>query len=295
MHFEAVFSHQLAFFIMVLVRYLISVFCLCTAVVPTAYAQRVYASTEQHSAKLSATVLFISTTFSEVTNPTLAVDGDDNTSSNLFVSLGVLGLIDAWQNAQFTPVKPTAKSPVIVQFTAINSSATVLDLLGGVALQTTNNNGSAITSRSGSELLNLLGIFSSGSIKTVILPAPDQTYDGVRLSISAVLATAINAKYYYAFFVKPPTISNVTVCSGQGALLTVTNVQSGYQYKWYTQETGGTALATTTGGTYTTTPVTSATSYYVEAMDSGVYPSARTRVDISVLPKPSTPLVHLNN
>lgn len=79
-----------------------------------------------------------------------------------------------------------------------------------------------------------------------------------------------------------PTANNALICTNSGtAILTVTNQQSGYVYKWYTASTGGTLL--TTGTSYTTGTLTSTTIYYVQAGNSTTCPaSSRTPVTVTV-------------
>jgi len=60
--------------------------------------------------------------------------------------------------------------------------------------------------------------------------------------------------------------SNVDVCAGNPATLTVSNPVNGVTYSWYTVATGGTAEFT--GTTVTTGAITANTTYYVEAADA---------------------------
>ena len=76
-----------------------------------------------------------------------------------------------------------------------------------------------------------------------------------------------------------PVANAVTVCPGNTATLTVQNPQAGYTYNWYDVLTGGTSLGT--GTSFTIPAVSTATTWYVEAVD-GSCTSVRTSVLVSV-------------
>ncbi|RYE23014.1 MAG: gliding motility-associated C-terminal domain-containing protein, partial [Sphingobacteriales bacterium] len=78
------------------------------------------------------------------------------------------------------------------------------------------------------------------------------------------------------------------VISGQTATLTATSTTAGATFRWYTTATGGTAIFT--GAAYTTAPLTSTTTYYVEARiaGTGCTSTQRTAVTVTVNPIFST-------
>ncbi|MCA6455252.1 MAG: tandem-95 repeat protein [Chitinophagaceae bacterium] len=87
-----------------------------------------------------------------------------------------------------------------------------------------------------------------------------------------------------------PTISGVTgtltICSGLTTTLTAASATSTPTYKWYSAATGGTLLYT--GAAYTTTALTTTTSFYVEVTSAGGCVSAsRTQVTVTVNSKPT--------
>jgi hypothetical protein len=65
------------------------------------------------------------------------------------------------------------------------------------------------------------------------------------------------------------TNTPVSVCTGTSATLTAT-ASAGSSVRFFSTATGGTALATTTAGTYTTPALTAATTYYAEAYSGSV-------------------------
>lgn len=84
----------------------------------------------------------------------------------------------------------------------------------------------------------------------------------------------------------PPTAAGATVCSGSTATLAAT--APGGIYQWYAAATGGTPLST--GAAYTTQPITTTTSFYVQTTVNGI-PSNRTQVTVTVNPIPTAPVL----
>ncbi len=81
-----------------------------------------------------------------------------------------------------------------------------------------------------------------------------------------------------------PTANNATICSGSNTTLTAT--APGGTYNWYDSVSGGTPLFT--GASFTTTNLTSTTTYYVQTTVNGCT-SARTAVTVTVNPIPDAP------
>lgn len=81
-----------------------------------------------------------------------------------------------------------------------------------------------------------------------------------------------------------PTASGTTICAGNTATLAAT--APGGIYQWYDAATGGTLLAT--GAAYTTQPLITTTSFYVQTTINGVA-SNRTQVTVTVNPVPAAP------
>ena len=74
-----------------------------------------------------------------------------------------------------------------------------------------------------------------------------------------------------------PTISNISICTGQTATLTASGVSG--TVNWYATSSGGSSIFT--GNPFVTPSLTSATSYWV-SQTVGSCESARTQVDISI-------------
>jgi hypothetical protein len=245
-----------------------------------AEAQRVYANTEQHSATQSLII-----TLSEVTNPLSAIDTPNLTNySTLFTTLGALALIEAWQNVQF-PTTPLTSSPVIIKY---GGSASLISLLTGTSIQPTSGGALVGSAYSQSTLLSLLSVGATDA--EIMLPAPNISYNGIRLKVSStLLGAALTARYYYAFYVTAPSVSNQTICSNTTATLTITNPQAGYVYKWY-NTTMDTLLQSSTAISFTTPVLSAAKTYKVVAYESSsptAFYSGNTTVNVNINPLPT--------
>lgn len=91
----------------------------------------------------------------------------------------------------------------------------------------------------------------------------------------------------------PVVVSNITVCPGTAATLSVQNPNALYTYTWYTTANGGTAVG---NGANFTTPVINATATYYVAASNGNCSSA-TRAGTTVTPSsaPPVPTLEANN
>jgi len=158
-----------------------------------------------------------------------------------------------------------------------------LNVLNAITIQAVS--GSAAVSP-GYQINSLASLLTEDQAKEIILN-PDQDFDGVQILARSLVAD-IEIETFYAFYLAPPQVAAepVTVCQGDPAELSVTNVQAGYTYKWYTTATGGSPFVSSTTGTCITPPVSSATKFYVEAVESTGVVSARVPVDVLVVPKP---------
>jgi gliding motility-associated-like protein len=87
--------------------------------------------------------------------------------------------------------------------------------------------------------------------------------------------------------------SNVAVCAGSNAVLSVLNPVSGYTYAWYNTPTGGTRLNSDSGRVYTVSNVSGPATYYVEAINDtcGAVSATRTAVTVNVASALDAPTV----
>lgn len=265
---------------------------LLVGVVKMGYGQRVYADAQQNT----ATPLLASV--SNAGNATLNNNSDTSLYSTLNVTLGLVGLVSAQQNLQFVNVvKPTANTPVIVKF---GTPGSILELLGGFSVQRTNNNNNTLVAPSygGVGLLELLNLFGGGSVAMLKIPPTGAVFDGVRLTVNTTLGVARTSSYYYAFYITPPQLTNNEVfrCEEETGEAIINNFQAGYTYRLYTTETGGTEIpeaATTTAAL--TLPSNLEGTYWLEARENDIYPSARTEINITVVPQPGHPQLSISD
>ncbi len=85
-----------------------------------------------------------------------------------------------------------------------------------------------------------------------------------------------------------PAAEDAAICTGTAADLTVTSPDVSLTYKWYTSATGGSAIGT--GTSFNTGTLTSARTYYLEAVTAAGCVSPRAQVNVTVTPLPATPL-----
>ncbi len=83
-----------------------------------------------------------------------------------------------------------------------------------------------------------------------------------------------------------PTAVGTTICAGDSATISAT--APGGTYEWYNAASGGTLLQT--GANYTTPPLLTSTTYYVQTTAAGCT-SPRTAVTVTVNPTPASPTV----
>ncbi|MBB2149771.1 Ig-like domain-containing protein [Pedobacter gandavensis] len=88
---------------------------------------------------------------------------------------------------------------------------------------------------------------------------------------------------------EPVLATELPVCYGSTASLTVNNVVPGLNYNWYTAATGGASVFS--GATFVTPALTASTTYYVEANSPGCGSSTRTAVPVTVNPIVNLPQV----
>lgn len=138
-----------------------------------------------------------------VSNQNNAIDGNPQTHSTITTGLGLLGIGTTWQTLQWDHTIP-AGTPVTIK---LGPEYSLLSLAGGISVVGTKRNslGHAIDvgvlKPVSGALLNLLpgqNIVEYTFVPSTIGGAKD--YDGVRISIGALLSVAQNAKVYGAYY-----------------------------------------------------------------------------------------------
>ncbi|WP_343667182.1 gliding motility-associated C-terminal domain-containing protein [Chitinophaga sp.] len=210
-----------------------------------------------------------------------AVDNSTATASVIHTILGVGSYV---QQSLIFPA-PGVKGDSVRIKLGFTTGLTDLSALSGIQISSSNNataNNDAVTLNS--SLVNLQ--WMNGNRDLVYTFAPGAAFDRVNIRLNGA-ATALTALKVYSaeIFAGTPTVEKDTVyvCAGSAATLKATG--PGTTFRWYSQPTGGTALAN--GATYTVTPTTNAI-YYVEGVSSsGCANPVRKAVYVIVgLPQP---------
>lgn len=252
---------------------------LLVGAVKEGYGQRVYAD----STASEATPILAS-----VSNPGNASDNNYSNYSLLNI-ISLLGSSYAWQTLFFSYIKlPKPTSPVIIKFRPPGS---LVGLGDGLQASMRLNGTSVGTIYSVNNTLDLLWLLSDGADYEFIMPSQNNSFNGVRLQLNSILGIT-SARLYYVFYITPPQLNSVFRCEGDDGEAIIENFQSGYTYRLYTTETGGTPI----GGTETTTKnliipwnPDPNVNYWLEAREDDKYPSARTKINITVIPQPGKP------
>ena len=229
-----------------------------------------------------------------VTNPGYAVDDDVNTSSSLFIPVGIGGFVT--QRVAFTgistpgdQVKLSLTSTGALLTLSVAPSITVTTYNNGVS----NNDEMPITNPLIS--LNLL----SGNTGATVQFTPAKPFDAVELKLNSGLLgllTSINFNYAQRI-IAPPTVSSAAVaaCQGGSASLAVSNPAAGVTYTWY--DGSGAVVASNTATFATPTTLTAGTYTYSVAAIRGTCASVKTPVTVTItgsapapVPAPGNPL-----
>lgn len=265
-------------------------FVVCTLLflgaVKVGYGQRVYANATEVNCNYN-----LLTCLNGVQNGPNAVGGNHNTSSDIIVTLSG----SAWQSLRFTgAVTPTSKSPITIK---LQAPIALLNLLGGVRIQKTRGSGTNRqligTEYRDDQLLDLLGLLSGGSYEFQ-MPVEYDSFDGVRVYMNSTLGVLTTVNYFYAFFIVPPQLvsPSAEICENESATIQLSHFEPGYKYNVYSTETGGAPIAETASSPQIPLPEFATEgifTYWVEAVDSDTYVSARVPFTVTVHPKPPTP------
>ena len=227
-----------------------------------------------------------------VTNPSNPVNNANlNDYSTYNITVGLLG-VSVYQDLIFPSVNANPGCDSLVIGIGNNTALLTAALLGGITVQT--YNGTTANNDVTTVSNNILRLLSGDTTRGEIVVRPTQAFDRVRISLTSSLVGALSAfRLYYAFTDKTilpaPVLSggnSVTVCAGSGASLTASDTVSAATIMWFTQASGGTAVAT--GGTYTVTPSVT-TTYYAEADLGSCSSPSRSAVTVTVNPLPAVP------
>ncbi|HVI46740.1 MAG TPA: gliding motility-associated C-terminal domain-containing protein [Chitinophaga sp.] len=194
-----------------------------------------------------------------------AVDNSTATSSSLHV---VLGLLNGY--TQQTLIFPNPGNSGDSVRLGLSTDVGLADVGVLTAISVSSYNGT--TSNADEVTINDPGVnlqLLTGTPKATLTFKPKGQFDRVVVRLTSGIATALTSLniYYAQIFAGAPTVEKDTVyaCAGSPAVLKATG--PGATFRWYTQQTGGSPIAT--GATYTINSVTANAVYYVEAVSGG--------------------------
>jgi len=220
-----------------------------------------------------------------VNNPTFAIDNDIETSSSLFIPLGINSFVS--QRVGFSGVSQ-AGDKVRIRLT---SEAVLLSLALAPSIVITtyngvvsNNDGMAINN----PLLNLQLL--NGGSDAIIEFTPTSPFDGIEVRLNSGLLGALSSinLNYAQRIVAPPTVvaTSVTACQGSSATLAVANPVAGTTYNWYRE----TDLVASTSTYLTPLNLVAGTYNYFVSGTRNNCESARTAITVTIAPLPAAPV-----
>jgi hypothetical protein len=83
------------------------------------------------------------------------------------------------------------------------------------------------------------------------------------------------------------TVTDGSVCGSGPVTLNITGSAGTTEFRWYSSQTGGTLLATTPTGSWTTSPISATTVYWVTAFNGSCETLVRTKITAQVRPLPT--------
>jgi gliding motility-associated-like protein len=222
-----------------------------------------------------------------VVNPQNAIDGNLTTASTLNAGVGLLGAYAQQTIIYGSPsvigdsVRMTLSIPQALIDVGLLSNISVASYLGN----TYNNDQTAINA----SLLNLrLLDLTNNNRKVTITFAPTSVFDRVQLTLGGVANVLSTLNLYEAVRLIPQPVTKINGALGTSAQITTgstatltANAVANTTFHWYTQATGGTAVAN--GPSYTTLALNATTSYYVSASRTGCTDeSERVKITLNV-------------
>ncbi|PBI94503.1 Molybdenum cofactor biosynthesis protein F [Flavobacterium sp. ACN2] len=208
-----------------------------------------------------------------------AVDGNPNTFSSLTITAGVL---NSYIQQQLNFLTPGQAGDIIDVELELPGGLADIALLGSVSIGTSlagvENPGRLAVNNS---LLNLQVL--SGNKFKVSYPTTT-AFDRVDIRLGALVGLLTTVNIYGASYRFPnATITGaaVPICAGQTANLSATST-GGETFQWYDSPTLGNVVSVAP-----TAPLTTTTTYYLEATRGGCVNSLRQAVTVNVLPIPT--------
>ncbi|GGX31261.1 PKD domain-containing protein [Aquimarina muelleri] len=136
--------------------------------------------------------------------------------------------------------------------------------------------------------------FGDGTTSTNKNPSHTYTSQGnYTVSLTTTNDTGDNTKEKVNFIniqtPNQPTVSDLNICRGESATLTVSGNS---EYLWYTSITENTSIAS--GTTFVTPPLDNNITYYIEGVIGDCITKIRTQVKVTISDTPEQPLIKIN-
>ncbi|MBV8254859.1 MAG: gliding motility-associated C-terminal domain-containing protein [Chitinophaga sp.] len=140
-----------------------------------------------------------------------------------------------------------------------------------------------------------LFLAAADSFKTGPLTGDTTLY--LQASRGGCTSTFVAATITVNSVANPVVDANQPVCAGSGGTLVVKSPVSGVVYRWFNVPTGGTALNTDAGTTFSTGPLTTSTIFYVQAVGTAGCTGTSGRVPVTavITALPNAPTLVTNN
>lgn len=216
-----------------------------------------------------------------VSNPLGAVDRDTTTYSTITPAVGALGYIS--QLLRFPGSFHAGDSISLLLRLPVGLAD--VQALGGIRVETYSGNTPSGNPRFLNTLARIELLGGSGNFRVTF--APGENFDGVAVGINGT-AAALSSLRVYDAAVTYSTQMIITACTGTSTSLNA-NMPVSAAINWYTTASGGSPVAT--GASFTTPPLSSATTYYVEAGRNGCINPIRTAVTIQPVAIPAAPVI----
>jgi gliding motility-associated-like protein len=184
-----------------------------------------------------------------ITNPLLAIDGNENTNANL--NLGLVAVLGTQSiSGLFSTTSTTGDAAKVI--ISIPASLLSLDLINNITIEVYNG-GTSVGKQTVNNLLtvDLLNLFGNNA-KVPVYFYPTGTFDQVKVTfgslVGAGLAGSLNV-YEIERVPGKPVIQNsvngvITSCPGSAVTLGINNPPSGVSYSWYDAANPTTVLST---------------------------------------------------
>ncbi|MDO7875654.1 FG-GAP-like repeat-containing protein [Hymenobacter sp. ASUV-10] len=171
---------------------------------------------------------------------------------------------------------PGCEGPRQVVTATINPAPTVVVSAGGPT--TFCQGGSVVLTASGAATY----LWSTGATTASITVSTTGSYTVTGTSAAGCAATSAATAVSVTPTPGIPMATPAGRCGPGAVTLTASGAPAGGSYAWYTQASGGTAIAGVTGASYTTPSLSTSTTYYVSALSSTGCPSPRQAVAATI-------------